>query len=451
MRRVIAVFCLSGCVSSGAGYDDLASLVHRRTSVQIDVRDVEDAPSEDVQALLRKPLTLDSAARVALLQNPGVQIELERVGMARADLVSQVRLPNPRAHGRVLFEQSAELELGVELDVMGLLAMPSLESAASHALDATVLESAGRIVDVAWTAKVALVRAQSAKAIADSERSFLEAAFASGDAAERLFDAGNITELEALERKAVYEESRLTSANAELLRVAALEALARACGVTSSSVALSPLRPPVEPAKVKDLSTLAIEKNLDLRAIEARYASAAGRSDAATLRSALPSLGLGVAAELREGEWGVGPSIGLELPLFYQGQGERDSVSSEMRKLRAEHASLLGEVSSRAREIAVSLEVAGDRYRFYRDTLVPLRRKALAEAELQYNAMNLSVFQLIVAKQALLRAERGAIESLEQFWLAVFDFDRLRLGRLPGTRALSKSESPARAAHESAH
>jgi outer membrane protein, heavy metal efflux system len=442
MKRAFLAVALAGCVSSRAGYDDVADLVKRRTAVAIDPRDMDSAPSEEVRGLLAAPLTLDAVGKIALLNHPEVQQHLETVGMARAELVASVKLPNPTAHVRVLIEDPIEVDLDAGISVLSLLALPTRESAASSMLDAAVLESAGKILDVSWRAKEALIRAQCAQKIADAERQFVDSAFASSDAADRLREAGNITELEALERRALFEDAKLTMTSDEFALRQALEGLRRATAIDSDPK-LGPLSPPAKPVIPDDFIEVVVNKNLDLRAIEARYASAAARLDLATLRGVLPNLEAGVGVEYRENTWGVGPSIGVGIPLFDQGQGQQDLASSEMRKLSAQHAAVQATVVSRAREVVTNVQLSRDRFLFYRDTLVPLRKRVLAESELQYNAMNLSVFQLVVAKQQLLKAERGQTEALEQAWRAVFDFDRMQSGIMPPSSGSAKAMSGA--------
>ena len=46
--------------------------------------------------LIGKPLTLDDAVQIALLNNAGLKASLTELGISEADLVRAGRLPNPR-------------------------------------------------------------------------------------------------------------------------------------------------------------------------------------------------------------------------------------------------------------------------------------------------------------------------------------------------------------------
>ena len=66
----------------------------------VDVRWEKEMASREetsaiVQKLLKKPLTVSSAVQIALLNNRGLQVTFEEVGIAQADVIEAVTLPNP--------------------------------------------------------------------------------------------------------------------------------------------------------------------------------------------------------------------------------------------------------------------------------------------------------------------------------------------------------------------
>ena len=63
--------------------------------------------------------------------------------------------------------------------------------------------------------------------------------------------------------------------------------------------------------------------------------------------------------------------------------------------------------------------------------LVPLRQKIVAEALTQYNAMNLSPFELVGRKRAELEARERLIEATRDYWTALSDVDAMRAGGQP--------------------
>src|SRR4029077_5016815 len=51
---------------------------------------------QDVRQLLRKPLTIDTAFQVALINNRSLQATFEKIGLSGADVLEAATIPNPR-------------------------------------------------------------------------------------------------------------------------------------------------------------------------------------------------------------------------------------------------------------------------------------------------------------------------------------------------------------------
>jgi cobalt-zinc-cadmium efflux system outer membrane protein len=74
------------------------------------------------------------------------------------------------------------------------------------------------------------------------------------------------------------------------------------------------------------------------------------------------------------------------------------------------------------------LTSARARFEEYRARVVPLRRRVTEETQLQYNAMAVSVFGLLQARQGELSAGQGYIDAMSDYWKA-----RIQLERAVGT------------------
>src|SRR6516162_4247614 len=65
------------------------------------VRWDEDQPAreqtlQNVRQLLRKPLTVDTAVQIALLNNRSLQATFQEIGLSAADVLEAAAIPNPR-------------------------------------------------------------------------------------------------------------------------------------------------------------------------------------------------------------------------------------------------------------------------------------------------------------------------------------------------------------------
>ena len=67
----------------------------------------------------------------------------------------------------------------------------------------------------------------------------------------------------------------------------------------------------------------------------------------------------------------------------------------------------------------------------YQNVLVPLRSRITRETQLQYNAMQLGVFQLLQTRQLDIEAGRRYVEALYDFWRARTAVDLLIQGGMP--------------------
>jgi cobalt-zinc-cadmium efflux system outer membrane protein len=74
---------------------------------------------------------------------------------------------------------------------------------------------------------------------------------------------------------------------------------------------------------------------------------------------------------------------------------------------------------------------AQDRALYYRDILLPLRERIVNEAQLQYNAMQLGVIDLLRTREQQIQAAVAYIDTLLDYWLARADLGQLLSGRVP--------------------
>ncbi|HUS63659.1 MAG TPA: TolC family protein [Kofleriaceae bacterium] len=163
--------------------------------------------------------------------------------------------------------------------------------------------------------------------------------------------------------------------------------------------------------------------------------TAAGHEIAAGRLGWLPHLGLGAAAAREDHAWEVGPAASLSIPLFDNGQATRAAGRAHLSAAQARLADRSLAVRRAARMLAARVTAAHARAARLEHTLLPLRRRIVEQTVLQYNAMQLGPFELLLARQQEIDAERRAVEARRDFWLAAAEADALRAGRLSGAEA----------------
>jgi cobalt-zinc-cadmium efflux system outer membrane protein len=183
-------------------------------------------------------------------------------------------------------------------------------------------------------------------------------------------------------------------------------------------------------------------ENLEALAISHRLDLAAARGEVVHVQSALklkksvrwmPGASLGFNAEHDlDHAWVLGPSLSLEVPIFDQGQPEIARLASEYRRAARNLEALAVNIRSEVREARDALIAARDAAEYFQTILLPQRQRILRETLLQYNAMQLGNIALLSAKEREALAEREAIETLRDYWIARAELERAVGGRLSG-------------------
>lgn len=84
-----------------------------------------DTIAKRVDELLAKPLTVNDAVQLALLNNRGLQAGFQELGITEAEVVQAGRLPNPGfSFGRSSRGDEREIERGLHFNLARLVAMP---------------------------------------------------------------------------------------------------------------------------------------------------------------------------------------------------------------------------------------------------------------------------------------------------------------------------------------
>jgi len=117
---------------------------------------------------------------------------------------------------------------------------------------------------------------------------------------------------------------------------------------------------------------------------------------------------------------------------------------AELRRAQQEYYALGVRVRATVRAVRERLQGAEDQALYYRDIVLPLRERIVNETQLQYNAMQRGVFELLRAREQQMQAAVAYIETLRDYWLARTDLGQILSGRLPTPNgvAMSRIEPP---------
>lgn len=394
---------------------------------------------DDAEAprILEKPLTVESAVRLSLLMNRDLRATMYELGVARGRAVQAGLLPNPELELAVRVPddpfQNLQSEIGLEYDVTRLLLVPLRKGAAEAELSAERVRVAGEVLDTAYRARIAFFAVQARQGVLDLRARALAAFQASYGAAEELHRAGNIPDVDLATQRAAVEGARIDVAEAENALLDARESLNLAIGLSGKQTSwtlLGPLPPPAE--DVIDLETgekRALDASLELAELAGRMDAAGRRVGVARAEGALPHLSGGFHGEHDGVSWEIGGHVTVGLPVFDRAQGRVISAKSELGSLRERYVATATAVRATLRMAQNRVSSAGKRARHYRDALIPAREKALAETVLQYNAMQVGVFQVLDAQRRLTEAGIAYTETLHDYWQAKAALEQILAGR----------------------
>jgi cobalt-zinc-cadmium efflux system outer membrane protein len=198
---VMLIVTLTGCAPRNAGFDSVDVLLRERAGLDAEWREVSPDSDLDrrVEERLAAPIGAGDAVDIAMLNNGDLQARFEDLGIARAFLVDSSLPDNVEVEGeigRFGSDRRSDFGFAATTDLTGLMFLPMRRGVAEAGFDASRIETAGRAMEFAYDVRIAFYNYQAAEQLFELDRTVLEAAAASVDAAQRLYEAGNITALE---------------------------------------------------------------------------------------------------------------------------------------------------------------------------------------------------------------------------------------------------------------
>lgn len=394
---------------------------------------------QDVRQILRKPMRVDTAVQIALLNNRSLQATFEEIGLSAADLLEAGTLPNPRFDLAVRFPDKPPsgtyIDYNAAIDFLSIIMIPLKKRVAKDQLESVVLRVADDTLELISQVKTAFYSLQASDQLLKQFRLIVDANAASLDLAQRQYEAGNISDLALARQQAIYSRSRLDVATTEAEIRENREKLNRLLGLwgpdTDWQIAGELPEVPSSDLPMRGLERLAISQRLDL---QADYLQIAGQAKNLGLTKSFRLLGaLDFAVESEretDSQTRTGPTFAIELPVFNQGQARIARGEAALRQAQDKFEALAIEVRSQIGELRDELASKRDVARFYKEELLPGERRILNESLLNYNAMEIGDFELFATKAEEARTERDYLEAVRDYWITRAELERAVGGNL---------------------
>lgn len=394
-------------------------------------------------------LDIDSAVRLGIANNRELRAVLREIGVTEGEIRQAGLLPNPTVEVELLPERNTEVELRVELDLTHSILAGFRSRALEPELRAVRFEASGHIVEFGYRVRAEFLALQSALRRIDLGHEALDALLAAREMAEAMRDAGHTPDLDVVRQRTAYERARLFVAELELDAQVARERLVRVLGLQGRDLAfvvprtLPPL--PDTPRVTDALETRVLERSLRLAAFRERMESLARRLGLARIEGFLPEIAVDLHAlegnpEVGDrGNFRFGGGVSASVPLFSRNQGLEMSLAARFDALRERYLGEAVDSRSLAREFAFRVASAHARARHFETEILPAQRELAALSLLQYNAMQVSAFELLTVQLERLRQEIAAVRATTEYWTSEAALEALLAGQRVGT-----SEDPGR-------
>jgi outer membrane protein, heavy metal efflux system len=405
---------------------------------------------QEVRQLLRKPLTIDTAVQIALLNNRSLQATFEEIGLSAADLIEAATIPNPRFDLAIRFPDKPPsgtyIDYGAVIDFLSIIMIPLKKQVAKVQLEAAALRVADATLELVLQVKSAFYSLQASQELLTRFKLIVDTNAAALDLAQRQREAGNITELALARLQASYSRSRLDDASTEAEIRRNRERFNRLLGLwgadTDWQIAGELAEVPSSDLPMRALERLAISQRLDLQSDYLQVTSQVKNLGLTKSFRLVGALDFGVNSEREtDSQTRTGPTFAIELPIFNQGQGRIARGEAALRQSQDKFEALAVDVRSQIRELRDELISKREIARFYQDELLPGQRRILNESFLNYNAMDIGNFELFTTKAEEASTEREYVNAVRDYWITRAELERAVGGNLnPRQPADGKSE-----------
>ena len=437
---VLAAFTLSACASFSpdGGFAGVEGAAKDRLDKDVKWAKTDadrDALEKRVTELLAKPLSVDDAVQIALLNNKGLQASFAELGITEAELVQAGRLPNPGfSFGRNTRGNEVEIERGIHFNLARLLAMPLMSEVEGRRFARVQSETTQQMLSLASQTRKAWIAAVAAGETVGYMQQVRQAAEAGAELGRRMAQAGNWNKITPAREQSFYADAALNLARAERAQLAARERLTRLMGLWAMQRAFTlPARLPELPAAAQELPGVeqaALAQRLDVQAARLGAEQTAKSLGLTRTTRFINVLELGFSHNnSNEKPVQRGYEIGFELPLFdWSGARVARAEAIYMQALNRAAETAVN-ARSEVREAYLGYRSSHDMARHYRDEIVPLKKRISEENVLRYNGMLIGVFELLADARSQIAGVNGYIEALRDFWLAQADLDMALIGK----------------------
>jgi outer membrane protein TolC len=407
----------------------------------------KQAAAEQLKSLLAKPLSVSDAVQIALINNAQLQANFYDLQISEANVVQAGRVPNPIFS--MLYAKNNgdfKIEQALTFNILALFTLPKASAVEKQRFAATQNKVVLRVLDTARQTRNAYYEALAARESVHYLAQVNDSAEATAEFAKRMQNAGNFSELDKAREQVFYADAALELAQAKNQQVQAEEALTRLLGLIERTAFSLPERLPDLPKNndaLKEVKPEDFAKRLDIIQMRSNTEALASQLGLTQATRFVNVLELGPARVLegkRSDPYKNGITLSFELPIFDWGQSKVKRAEATYMQALQHSANLAVLAASQVRSHYAQYQASYAIAQYYRDDVVPLRKKMLQENLLRYNGMLIGPFDLMADARAQVQSVNSYIAALRDFWVADSNLEMTLVGEPMSDGPMSMKE-----------
>lgn len=464
---LLSTLLLAGCASfsTDGGMGVVAGVASETINKDVmAIRTSDDAQRADatVKALMRRPLTVDSAVQVALLSNRGLQAAYNELALAETDLVGDSLPPNPTfSISRISGNGALEIELQVVGDILALATLPFRSEIARQRFQKAQLRAAEETLRLAADVRRAYYRAIAANELVGLLTDAKSTAESTAQLAQKLGETGSLNKLDQAREQVFYAETTADLATLRQEATSARERLIRLLGLWDGDIGIRlPSKLPVLPRQPLSLPRIevdAVAHRIDLQIARIELAALARSLNLTGATRFVTMLDVaGIDRKTRDPEGSPfrehGFDVQFQIPIFDGGEVRvrqaAETYNQAFNRLTEKAVNVRSEARDAFRVYRSTYDIAGH----YQREVLPLRKIISEEMQLRFSSMQVDVFALLTEARQRIAALRAAIEAKRNFWLAQSELQTaINGGGRDGSQSETNSTTTAQASSGGGH